>query len=964
MVNIFQKFKIFLNQNKKNKDDKEKILTHTCMDGPYMGAYSFDTIQKYEEFYNMYTEIAIEHNATNLSFTERPHEISILYIDIDLKQIGNDRIYDDDMITEIVKLINDIISKSFDIDDEDYELYKCYVMEKNEPTATKNSDEFKDGIHIFYPKFFTNVLGRMFIVDKLRNDDSMIQLFNDMNYINTTEDIFDNSVIKRNGIMLIESTKKINGHKYYTTKTIYVDEDCDDEVKDIVLIDCDNDTIDLLQLMRPNICLFYEPPKIYELFEEFHDFDLINKNKEIQNVKNKIRKKMSNAIENVKDNKNLINNDVKFDTQIEDEDELTDNEENNNNVPQKKDSVYSIGCIKELIDVYSIERSNNYQTWMQVCWALKNIQGDYNYEEVFHHFSMKSNKYDEDECNNVWNDSSEIEGGYGVRSIIYWARNDNAVKTNDILYKYAIIDTKYDIYKIKQLDLGDLIYNIYKDQVICTTIHKNDRVWYKYNGVYWKEEADSMVKNLVHDFLVYLRNVLLPNYKDDEDDETEFIAAMEKLKRIAPDSANKAVIEREKRAKTAKKFEEKAGSIIDKFMNETYVSSLEAIFARISYQRMGLKFKSKLDQNNSFVGFKNGVFDIKKGIFRRSIPEDKISKTCGYKYNENITHDNICKNESYIEMMEFFRKIQIDDDMRCYLFQLLASCYNGGCDQQVYFLIGTGANGKSALSAFMATVLGDYYGTLPITVFTKSQQNSSNASPELAYLPGKRMVVSNEPEIAERLKTSRLKEMTSGDDEIPYRDLYKRQEYFLPKFKLFILCNNEPDASACANDGGSWRRFKVIPFGSTFRPSADDIICNENEFVAKDLSKTIYKNWRSVFTWFMLNKIFPEYFGNGCRIIKIPQTVNIYTENYRNKFDQLEAYTSKCIKKSGTIDSTITLSDLYDNYNQWFDSLDDKQNFMLLSKSTFQQLILKKMGINVARKIAAIPHIMFKDMDI
>ena len=75
---------------------------------------------------------------------------------------------------------------------------------------------------------------------------------------------------------------------------------------------------------------------------------------------------------------------------------------------------------------------------------------------------------------------------------------------------------------------------------------------------------------------------------------------------------------------------------------------------------------------------------------------------------------------------------------------------------------GKGSNGKSILVKLMEIVLGDYKGTVPITLITQGRNKIGSASPETAQ-QGKRYAVMQEPSKGDRINEGIMKELTGGD---------------------------------------------------------------------------------------------------------------------------------------------------------------------------------------------------------
>src|SRR5262249_5005445 len=140
-------------------------------------------------------------------------------------------------------------------------------------------------------------------------------------------------------------------------------------------------------------------------------------------------------------------------------------------------------------------------------------------------------------------------------------------------------------------------------------------------------------------------------------------------------------------------------------------------------------------------------------------------------------------------------------------------CLTGDVGEQVMVLFhGRGANGKSTLLSLMAHVMGDYALTLPIQSFLHDdRRGGGDATPDLARLPGARLVMAAEPERGSRLSEAVVKTVTGGD-KVVARRLFEGQFEFEATFKLVLSANEKPRITG--QDEGIWRRVTLVPFAA------------------------------------------------------------------------------------------------------------------------------------------------------
>ena len=145
-------------------------------------------------------------------------------------------------------------------------------------------------------------------------------------------------------------------------------------------------------------------------------------------------------------------------------------------------------------------------------------------------------------------------------------------------------------------------------------------------------------------------------------------------------------------------------------------------------------------------------------------------------------------------------------------------CLTGSTrEHALFFLYGTGANGKSVFLNVLSALLGDYASNAPMETFMDS--GSERHPTELASLRGARFVTAIETEQGRRWNESRIKTLTGGD-KISAR--FMRQDFFeyMPQFKLVIAGNHKP---AIRNvDEAMRRRLHLIPFTVTIPPEKRD----------------------------------------------------------------------------------------------------------------------------------------------
>jgi putative DNA primase/helicase len=159
-----------------------------------------------------------------------------------------------------------------------------------------------------------------------------------------------------------------------------------------------------------------------------------------------------------------------------------------------------------------------------------------------------------------------------------------------------------------------------------------------------------------------------------------------------------------------------------------------------------------------------------------------------------------------------------DQEFQRFLQRMAGYCLTGKTTEDaLFFLYGTGANGKSVFLNTISGVMGDYAKPAPIETFIASR--SEHHPTGLAGLQGARLITAVETEEGRQWAEAKLKTLTGGD-RIPAR--FMRQDFFeyAPQFKLAIAGNHKPGLRSV--DEAMRRRFHLLPFTVTIPASERD----------------------------------------------------------------------------------------------------------------------------------------------
>ena len=221
---------------------------------------------------------------------------------------------------------------------------------------------------------------------------------------------------------------------------------------------------------------------------------------------------------------------------------------------------------------------------------------------------------------------------------------------------------------------------------------------------------------------------------------------------------------------------------------------------------------AELDADPWVLGVENGTLDLRRGTLRPAAREDYITKLAPVAFNPEAQCPLFLK---------FLDEVMgSDQELVEYLQRVFGYMLTGDTSAQcLFFLYGTGANGKSTLLNIGKALLGSGLCRQTPSEMIMARPNKSGATPELASLVGARAVMTTEVEDRSLLAESLIKQMTGGDP-IPARHLYGNPFEYVPSFKLLIAGNHKP--VILGDDLGIWRRIHLIPFTVTIDAASRD----------------------------------------------------------------------------------------------------------------------------------------------
>lgn len=422
---------------------------------------------------------------------------------------------------------------------------------------------------------------------------------------------------------------------------------------------------------------------------------------------------------------------------------------------EKCEKCYSTECyytdegIKLILNNLKSEYYNDYQEWLFSLISLKNIGCDI---EIAKEFSMKSNKYNDNDFYKQWRVLKKREVP-SIGSLLYFLKQSVSIDNyTEILKKLKKMKKKGGNKTLTTFKAVELFRELRGDYIktdidgVVYICNPKNKIWYK------TKKSDKVLYDSIKDFNKYLID---NEYEYDLDD-----------RNIKCDFYKDIIIE----------------------LQETNIEEL-------------------FNKNPFLLSFKCGtIIDLMTGIKRKCEYEDMIYNHTGYEYK---TFDGGVFAKEFIK-----QQFPNEEETQC-IINIFSLCLLGiNPNEYIYSLIGkTAQNGKSTDCELLKSVIGKFGYRFPTNYLTATRESPEQANPVVMNFQEKRMAYCSEPDINKKININNIKEITG--DEITARTLYSdKQVEFKPYATIFICSQEALDLERV--DEGIKRRIITIPFQYSF----------------------------------------------------------------------------------------------------------------------------------------------------
>jgi phage/plasmid-associated DNA primase len=392
----------------------------------------------------------------------------------------------------------------------------------------------------------------------------------------------------------------------------------------------------------------------------------------------------------------------------------------------------------QLAECWKPERIGRYDGFVKFTFAIQNMYKDDTGLEVWDAICKKYDGYNQMNNMRTWNDlkKRKKEGKtIGMGTLVHWAKEDNLELFNSLFQK-----DKIDWGRLTEATFADrLCSKEFFGETVLFTGYSKDMEGFKYNGVYWEQLG-------VHNALLkkgYFEK--LYTFYNKKFDDVEML------------------------------FEEKDARNI-----RNNIKVLDSAITRnhiIDIIKTN-KYEPKIlwNQSPTLFAFTDCIFDLETGEKVNSSRDQYINTTCGYAYGLDTEDYSVEEGD----IMTFLESVFESEELRKFMLKVLASFLRGNnIDEKIFFWLGSGRNGKGALTTLLEMALGDYYGNLNLTYYTEYKRGEDSANNNLYSLRNARILNTAEvgesidPTKPQRFLTDKLKTIT-GNDKIRARQNFSK----------------------------------------------------------------------------------------------------------------------------------------------------------------------------------------------
>lgn len=560
---------------------------------------------------------------------------------------------------------------------------------------------------------------------------------------------------------------------------------------------------------------------------------------------------------------------------------------------------------KQLIGLFSVRRNAEYWSWYDIGRALHSISTKNDALNVWKWFTSQNDYKGEEDCESEWYAMESQKNPITINTLEFFAFKDDPEAYASICDTNIKRALHLAVTKQTHTYIALAFRECFPFDFVCSNFKES--MWYRYTGNrYTQCEVDTIMVHLIQMFVpkieTYRGNLAI---RIAQSADAEFKAA------------NNNIITR-------------IDQLLTKLENYGFK---EQLCKELKLHYRSENFSSLQDSEPCFFACTNGVIDVRggKAIFRQGKPEDYIT-LCGCMYPENYTWNT----PIVVETMKYISQVYRDPVLRNSVLMLFASRLRSGNMDKIFpIFTGAGNNSKSIFVRLMCASFGQYAKKMPSSYITEQKRDSGKADPVLSRAQGAKILVLQEPDKNDPIRSGTVKEIT-GNDSMLVRDLYQRGANIVEievSFVPFLIANTIPMIPDCQE--AIWERTLIYEHSSKwvdpvkapkdFNEQFKQGLFPKDRFFDQKVPKMA-----PAFIWILTQK-FEEYYTNG---LQVPDEVLQATENFKINNNYFIHYVRDNLKRAERdtgetniegqpiierdMTAFVSLDDMYAKFRPWY----------------------------------------------
>lgn len=330
----------------------------------------------------------------------------------------------------------------------------------------------------------------------------------------------------------------------------------------------------------------------------------------------------------------------------------------------------------------------------------------------------------------------------------------------------------------------------------------------------------------------------------------------------------------------------------------------------------GLTFTKLEEPASNLICFENGILDITNMTLKPHSPDY---------FFRNMIHAEYKPDAKAEVFLKWLNEILPDEDAQKTVQEMFGYClYRGYPLHHLFFLVGSGRNGRSTLLRTLEALLGkENCASVPLELLPERFQ--------VTNLIGRMVNIVSEPRSKKMLDTPILKKLTGGDlIEAEYKGKQKTTR-FTNYAKIIVLANELPPVKD--DSYGWWERVILIEFPVSI-PDDKRISNIEQRWLSSSQERSGIINWAlEGLKRILANDKFTK-----------TETMRNQIEQYRRWSNPAQYFLEKYCKYSPN--HCITKKELYEA----FKVICDEEGLQIISEEAFSREVRKKPRVKIERK--------------